>query len=169
MSGTVDIVGYTLAETALVLVFVLIVVYAPESRKVQKLQGELQTTRHDLDAALEKQAREQEHPRPIQRKVIDRTALRSAAPPSCVETGVATGWLFTATVEGRDSYRINGVKLTFDELQQRYQTNVTEARDAGCFHRVKVYFTPSITSVEYDEALRKLEELFYTRKLGVER
>lgn len=94
--------------------------------------------------------------------------LRSKATPSCVEKNKASDWLFTAVIHGADQYSIEGRDYTFTELLRTYQAQNAQAKQDGCVHRVKVYYSSGISGSDYDYALRQIEEVFYTRKLGVQ-
>lgn len=166
MSRSDIIVGLTLAEIALVLLFSFLALFIPAysrlNRKV-KLNGsidvaKLQTDLKNATAANDRLKAEIEK---------SRRNLRSAAVPSCAELNNAD-WLFTAVIRGSDAYEVNGNRYSLRTLLQTYAPELSEANKNGCRHRVKLYYGKDVSLPEYDSALRKVEQYFYDLKLGQE-
>ena len=168
MSRQFDIVGLTLAEVALVLLFSFLVLFVPAyarlSRRVEQSGAgavnvaKLQT---DLKNALAENAR--------LKAEIDKSRpnLRSAAMPTCAELNKAD-WLFTAVIRGADAYEVNDKTYSLGTLLQAYAPELSDASKNGCRHRVKLYYGKNVSLPEYDFALRKIEQSFYDLKLGPE-
>lgn len=160
-----DIVGLTLAEVSLVLLFSFIAVFLPAYGHIHE-QLAARTTPGDLQKQL--LAANASNTRLQQELENSRPNLRSAATPTCVEVGKATGWLFAATIRGADTYQVLDQPYTLDDLLHKYAPALAEAAQAGCRQRVKVYLGQGVSAVDYDDALRRLEESFYDTKLGPE-
>jgi hypothetical protein len=166
VSRQFDIVGLTLAEVALVLLFSFLVLFVPAYARLNrriKQSGAVDVAKlqTDLTNALAENAR--------LKAEIDKSRrnLRSAAMPTCAELNKAD-WLFTAVIRGADVYEVNGNKYSLDRLLQTYATELSEANKNGCRHRVKLYYGKDVSLTEYDYALRKIEQSFYDLKLGPE-
>jgi hypothetical protein len=166
MSRSDIIVGLTLAEIALALLFSFLVLFVPAytrlNRKLKlyrtvdvvKLQNDLKNataTNESLKAEIDKSRRN----------------LRSAAMPTCAELNKAD-WVFTAVIRGSDAYEVNGNRYSLSTLLQTYATELSEAKKNGCRHRVRLYYGKDVSLPEYDSALRKVEQYFYDLKLGPE-
>jgi hypothetical protein len=159
-----DIIGYTLAEISLVLVFSLMAERTHAVNKVNALTTQLRNanlTVIDLQKKIVNSTPRPQTPSPHQGK-------RSNAPPSCAEDGLSTDWLFTGSIVGSDRYRVNGEELSFQEITDRFRKQIAEGRDRACVQRVQVSFSPALSSPDYDRAIRQLEKLFYVKKLGPE-
>ena len=161
-----DIVGLTLAEIALTLLFFFLAVFAPTyarlNRKLKAINlidvARLQTELKAAEAENETLKAELEKYRPN---------LRSAAVPSCAEINKAD-WLFTTIIRGSDTYDIDGVSYSIGNILATYSKELSDARQNGCRHRIKVYYGAGVSLDEYDSALRKIEVYFYDLKLGPE-
>ena len=168
-----DIVGLTLAEIALVLLFSFLALFVPAYARLNRTLtksgalnvAKLQTEVNNATAANERLKAENER----LKTQIDKSRpnLRSAAMPTCAELNNAD-WLFTAVIRGADAYEINGNRYSLSTLLQAYATELSEASKNGCRHRVKVYYGKDVSLPEYDYALRKIEQSFYDLKLGPE-
>ncbi len=156
----IDIVGLSLAETALVLLFgvfaALLAGKAEEGRVTQQVstQREQITTLERNNADLK------------QRMAILLPKLRSSAFPSCAEVGKAQGWLFTATVRGRDTYDIGGDSLALASLLTLYSKQLRESDEGECRQRIRLYVGKGVSGAEYEYAMRRLGQYFYIGYLG---
>jgi hypothetical protein len=166
-----DIVGYTLAELALALLFAFIVITLPSRLRVQKTNSELQNKVQNLNAqvALFRQENDDLKRRSITKSPVfpAKTILRSTAPPSCVQIGLTNETLFTMVIRGRDSFEVNQTLYGLSGLLAKFDQDVSAARAAGCFHSIKVLVSPTLGAGDYDFALRQIEQSFYTKKLGL--
>ncbi len=165
MSRT-DIVGLTLAEIALVVLFSFVAIFIPAySRLSRKLRAYHAPDVATLQSALKTAADENEK---LKAEIeSSRRNLRSAAVPTCAELNKAD-WLFTAVIRGPDSYEADGVAYSLSELLRRYSSDLSEASEEGCRHRVKLYYGRQVNLADYDYALRRIEQHFYDLKLGEE-
>jgi regulator of replication initiation timing len=166
VSRQFDIVGLTLAEVALVLLFAFLVLFVPAYARLNrrvKQSGvvDVANLKTDLKNAIAENER--------LKSQIDKSRrnLRSAAMPTCAELNKAD-WLFTAVIRGADVYEVNGNKYSLNTLLQAYAAELSEASKNGCRHRVKLYYGKDVSLPEYDFALRKIEQSFYDLKLGPE-
>jgi hypothetical protein len=162
----VDIVGLTLAEIALALLFCFVAVFAPSYARatqtikemkarpdavaLQKRVDELQLENDKLKAALEGFIRN----------------ARSKQTPSCIELGKASGPLFTVTIRGANQYEVDGTSLTLETLRGRFSGELSDATRSKCVHSIRVNFGTDVSAPDYDLALRRIEQSFYTTKLG---
>lgn len=92
--------------------------------------------------------------------------LRSRAFPSCAETGKVQGWLFTATVRGRDTYDIDGNVFTVSDLTTAYSRQLREASESSCRQRIRLYVGDGVSGEEYEYAMRQLAQHFYIGYMG---
>jgi hypothetical protein len=162
----IDVVGLTLAEIALALLFCVVAVFAPSY------------------ARLEKQLRDRPDPnqlKALQNKILElqtdndrlkrdlqavKQGARSKQTPSCIEIGKAAGPLFTTTIRGEDRYDLDGASLTFQQIRVRFEEILSAAKSDECVQSIRVYYGPEVSVQEYDSALRRIEQLFYVTKLG---
>ncbi len=93
--------------------------------------------------------------------------LKSKQTPSCIEKGLAKGPLAEITILGINNYAVRGKEYGFQVLRALFEDDIGNARRAGCIHSVNVSADKHLTSQEYDEGLRKLEQLFYVKRLKV--
>ena len=164
-----DIVGLTLAEISLVLLFSFIAVFLPAYGHVRKELDSIKAATM-LTGDIQKQLADakSENVRLQQEIENSRRNLRSVATPSCFEINKTTGWLFTAIIRGADRYEVLGQEFTFASLLAKYSSNLTQGKQDGCRQRVRIYFGNGVSVADYDYALRRLEEYFYDSKLGLE-
>ncbi|MGO9575930.1 MAG: hypothetical protein ACLPTQ_16570 [Terriglobales bacterium] len=162
-----DIIGFTLAETAFVLLFAvfaaLLAEKAQEGRAHKQVGGQLdQISRLQSDLNSERRSNAE---------LSERIAtllpkLRSSAFPSCAEAGKTQGWLFTATVRGKDMYDIEGTVFTVSALTAAYSKQLREAREADCRQRIRLYVGRGVSGEEYEYAMRQLAQYFYIGYMG---
>jgi hypothetical protein len=162
-----DIIGFTLAETAFVLLFAvfagLLSGKAQEANVTRQASDQLtQIARlqQDLNSSRQNNAQLSARIAALMPK------LRSAAFPSCAETGRVQGWLFTATVNGRDSYEIDGVPFTALEIIKKYSSQLREASDSACRQRIRLYVGDRVSGEEYEFAMRQIGQYFYIGYMG---
>jgi hypothetical protein len=160
-----DIVGWTLAEISLALLFAFLVLLIPAYARLNRKLND--SSKPDVAAELKNVVAENK----VLKAEIEKSRrnLRSVATPSCAELGKASDWLFTATIRGSDSYDVGANRYTLAGLAQAYSHDIAEATRNGCRLRVKLYYGAEVSAAEYDAALRKIEQRFYDLKLGSER
>jgi competence protein ComGC len=163
-----DIVGLTLAEISLVLLFSFIAIFVPSYARARK---ELDAkTNKATNSDVEKQliAAKAENTQLQQELQNSRRNLRSVVTPSCVEISKATDWLFTAVIRGSDDYEVQGQQYTLDALLAKYSPELVQAKQNSCVHRIRIYYGQDLSGLDYDYSLRRIEKHFYTQKLGPE-
>src|SRR4051812_24781825 len=98
--------GWTLAELALALLFALLAAFVPSYRaEVERIKRLEAQSKNSIPAAdVEKLRKENADLR--SEIEASRKNLRSRLTPPCVELDKNSGWLFTATVTSRDSFDI---------------------------------------------------------------
>jgi len=88
--------------------------------------------------------------------------------PSCIEIGLHKGFLFTVKIMSDDAYQVNSHIYNFDLLIDSYKSEIDKAKKRGCVPSIKVGCSPYTSVQEYDIALRRLEQYFYTMRLDIE-
>jgi competence protein ComGC len=162
----IDIVGFTLAEIALVILFALLVIFLPQKERQANEVKALQQKIKSLEAsesALKQQVASLEKER--QRFQSSRPDLKSKAIPTCFEID-KTEWLFSVTIRGNDAFEITGKDMTLNDILKNYETQMKSAKAKGCIHRIQVFYSPEISTADYDSGLRRLEAWFSTAKRG---
>jgi hypothetical protein len=165
----IDIVGLSLAEIALVLLFCFVAVFAPAyARLDRKLQ--VASAQPNEAAELKKKLAATEAENHALKHELEgyRRNLRSKATPSCTEISKASGPLFTAIIQGEDRYEVNGESFSLASLTQHYSDALADAKKNGCVHSIRVYYGNGVSVSDYDYALRRIEQVFYDTKLGSE-
>jgi hypothetical protein len=163
----IDVFGLTFAETALVLLFgvfaAMLAGKTEENRALKEISGQRQqiaTLQQDLKT-------ERQNNTTLTRNMAELLPkLRSSAFPSCAETGIAEGWLFTATVKGRDAFEVDGISLTLSNLLNNYSTQLRQATESECRERVRLYVGKDISGADYEYALRRISQHFYVGYMG---
>ena len=170
-------IGITLAELAFFLVFAVIFVVAiqahgsPEEHEgLQQQVTDLEKEKQELQQEvtdLEVHNAELQSLRPIE-------TLRSTAKPNCTEAGIINaegplgGFLFNVTITGRDAYILEypdrSVTLPLKGILARYESDLADAEQAECVHRINVRRMPGYDLDDYLHALTMLDQYFYTAR-----
>ena len=160
-----DVLGLTLAEVGLFVVFILLLVGLTKPDLAEKLRGAeemIRTLDMRLNHARANWAAARERIRFLQGQLQE---LQSPQRPSCREAGVADGFLFSLTIEGRQRLRLAGGQLfTFPELLEFFRSDLEDANRGRCVHAISVSYIPDVSIDAYDAALRELEQHFYIRR-----
>lgn len=171
MIGRNDIIGYTLAEIALLLLFATVAVLLPQySRLSMLLKGAItgpdanrirveNARLHDENAKLKKQL---EQTKPGE----SAAGLRSKQTPSCIEKKLANGPLFSAIALPNGRYRVGSETLDISEIKSRYEKDLSFADANQCRQRVQLGYTRDMTADQYYQAQVQLESLFYVGKVA---
>jgi uncharacterized coiled-coil protein SlyX len=170
MTNGSDIIGYTLAEIALVLLFALVAVFLPSYSKASKQLKEVEKANRQVAEQREEVRLLKSQLAELQTRTADepRAAdLKSKQTPSCKELGVDTGFLFTATITSADTYVVNGQEVNSDQLRNMFRDALNVAARKQCKESVRVFYSARVSTAEYDEALRKIEQLFYVSRGGL--
>ena len=162
-----DLLGWTLAELALALLFAIFAIFTPTIQRLtlraKGLEQENKRT-HELIAENEQLRREEATLRASIN--ASRANLKSKLTPPCSELDKSAGWLFTATVMGPDSFEIGGAPLTLAKIRERYSSDLADAKKKGCMQRIRINFEGTMSAQTYDLAKRRLDTLFYSASLG---
>lgn len=159
MKDIEDIVGFTFAEIAFVLLYIIFANYFlledTSSKKMVELQNYLRRS-NDQILILKSELDE----------LKKKEKLRSRQKPSCIERKIARssggiGYLFTVTILGENKYEINGEELTYEQILEKYKEDIETADKIGCVHSIKV--VSKVNSWEiYVKSYKKLMQKFYT-------
>jgi len=158
-----DIVGLSLAEISLVLVFVLLAVFAPAYSRVSR---EAQTKTHDVDVlrakVTELQKQVDESASLIKQFGAERPNLRSIATPSCFELNKTPNrWIGSVIVRGVNVYDLNGKQLGLTDLLSEFSDEIAQGKRDGCRHSIRVSSGEGVSGMEYQSALMQLGQTFY--------
>jgi hypothetical protein len=174
----VDILGLTLAELSLVVLFAFLALALPSRSRLQRATARLSAENKHLSSeisTLQEQLSAERTARQALVAEIEKvgstsksTNLRSTAPPTCVEKGVATEWLATMVIRGRDQFEVNGRVIALNEVLEQFAPQLSAGRNAGCFHTARIFVGRNVSAADYDTALRRVEQHVYTRKFGLE-
>ncbi|SRR5216684_3441107 len=161
-----DIVGFTLAEIALVILFAVLVLFLPQKgtqeNEVQALKQKIKSL-EESESALKQRIASLEKER--QRFQSPRADLRSKAVPTCFEID-KTDWLFSVIIRRNDVFEISGKEMSLSDILKSYDSQMKSAKAKGCMHRIQVFYDPEISITDYDTGLRRLEAWFSTAKRG---
>ncbi len=186
-----DVIGITLAELTLVLLFIFIIIFFVTSSAGHDNQAlkEALTSQEDLIAmqleeiAALKSDRDritESHAREIDRRsqTIERLTnalsglraeneqLRSKFKPSCYERGYAPSVIGSVLILGADRYSIAGKETDIAGIRKHFAKELTTAEAVGCVQTIRTNYSGKISLDEYYAGLRKLERLFYISKGG---
>ena len=162
----IDIVGLTLAEITLGLLFSFLALFAPAYASLyHRVQAANPT---ELERLKTENAQLTERNSRLQDQVASLISMRSKALPSCIEASKADGYVATLTIRGRDAYDAGDGVYTLELLTQKYSLEIANAKQAGCVQAVLVYYGSGVSVDDYDLALRRIEQVFYDAKRGVE-
>lgn len=176
-----DLLGWTLAEIALALLFALLAAFAPSYRNVamrnKGLEEEIKNAAslaaendrlraENLALQSELAALRLENAELRSMSVAPRSDLKSIVLPSCAELNKNSDWLFTATVIAEDSFEINGRALTLAGIRKEFAEQLADAKKQGCVQRIHVSFEEGMSAQVYDSALKGLRRWFYPTSLG---
>lgn len=154
-----DIVGLSLAEIALVLVFVVLAIFAPAYSHVQK---ELSFTKRDAESLRTKVGDLQKQLDDMKRFKAERPNLRSRATPSCFELNKTTDrWLTSIVVNGVNRYEVGGRQLTLKELLSEFSSEIAQGKRDDCRYSIRISSGKDVSGVDYQLALMQLGQTFY--------
>ena len=161
-----DMLGWTLAELALALLFALLAAFIPSYRaeieRIKKLEA---ASKNEISAADAEKLR-QENAALRAEFEASRKNLRSKIMPPCSELDKNSGTLFTATVTSRNSFEIGGKTLTMDGILRKYADQIADAKKRGCVQQVRIYFSSGMSAGDLDYATKRLGGTFYQTSLG---
>ena len=160
MEHSETILGLTLAELSLFIVFSMTLLFVIQSRD--------KTDKEDLQETLAQMQKEKElleEKLETERTQLRNLKLRSAAKPSCTNERFGMDILFDTVVVAKREFNISGDRYTFRQLRRRYSKQLNEAEKLGCVHRVRVSFRQVLDADAYNDSLKALDTLFYVKKL----
>lgn len=165
-----DIVGWTLAELALVLLFALIAIMVPAYSRMQK-RAEASALDESSKSSLQLEVAHL-HQENVQLQAsleASRRGLRSSAKPSCLELGKGPDYLFTVTIKLDGGYEVLGQRYSIDGLLSAYRSPLEEADRNRCAQRIRVSYEPGVGTSEYYSSLQLLSEHFFIKPVGPRR
>jgi hypothetical protein len=166
-----DLVGWTLAETAFVLLFAIVAAVLPSYEHTLTKNKQLE---EDQNRTLKQNL-------PLARQVLDLRAqneslkatieestkhLRSKARPPCSELDKSKGYLFTATITSANSFEVNGQVYTAEQLISHFAEPISEAEKLDCVEQVRLYFRSGLTADEFQSARNRIELYFYPKVIS---
>lgn len=163
----IDVFGLTFAETALVLLFGVFAAMLAGKAEENRALKEITSQREQIATLQGDLKTERQNNTTIARDMAELLPkLRSSAFPSCAEKGITEGWLFTATVKGRDAFEIDGISLTLAKLLNDYSIQLQKATASECRERIRLYVGKDISGADYEYALRRISQSFYVAYMG---
>jgi hypothetical protein len=162
-----DLVGWTLAELSLAILFALFAAFAPSHQEAVELNRKLAEADQHAAQLISENTKLTQEQKEIQAEIENsHRVLRSAMTPSCWELDHKSDWLFTATINSEDSFEIDGANLTLAQIARQYSDQLDYAEKLKCRQRVHVEVGPAVTAREYDLGLRRLGQHFYVVSIG---
>jgi len=171
-----DILGLTLSELAFFIVLVLLllplirnaVATGPENPppvditiENNRLKEENSELRESSDLKAQANLELKERLRVSQKE----KPLTSRQTPTCIEFGIATGFLFRADIVGIDKYFVNRESVSLSQLRSRFSSDIAQASDVGCRHSIEVSYLEGMGVSDYRKSLDELQDFFYTKPL----
>ena len=95
-------------------------------------------------------------------KATLKNAARSNLTPKCSELGLKD-LLFSTVIRGRESYQIDGQMKNFEELLSEYNPDLKLAEQQQCRYLVNVSYQRDVTTDDFVFALRRLRTEFYVQ------
>lgn len=157
-----NIIGWTLFELVVLLAFF---VYPSYVLKQEFSKKEVQNLQNTLNRASQKIQNLKKESGELKTKLEDlgkKEQLRSKQLPSCIEKGLAAGFLFQVKIIGEDKYHIDNKEFTSIEILNFYQSDIEYAKKNGCVHSILVESDTDIDASAYIAALKKIQMSFYT-------
>lgn len=169
-----DLLGWTLAELSLALLFAFLATLSPSFRhnmaqnKQQVDAANKITTLITQNVHLESEntALRSENSDLHSMFTASRIGLKSKQLPSCAELNNNSEWLFNTTIISEDSFEIAGKMFTLNDIRQKYANDIADAKKQGCVQRIQVSFDGEMSARVYDSAIKRLKQLFYPTSLG---
>ncbi len=159
MKDKEDLLGFTFAEIAFVLLYIVFANYflieESSQNKIDKLQRELKETKKETELIKNEF-----------NKYKKKAELRSKIIPPCIEKNIervagGVGFLFTAIILGTDEYKINDTVLSYRDILTIYSDDLENAKENGCHHSIYIEHTTGLSLETYLKAKKKLERTFY--------
>ena len=157
-----NIIGWTLFELVVLLAFF---VYPSYVLRQESSKKEVQNLQNTLNRAAQKIQNLKEESGELKTRLEDlekKEELKSKQLPSCIEKGLADGFLFQVKIIGEDRYFIDNKEFTSIEILNFYQSDIEYAKQNGCVHSIWVESDTDIDASAYIAALKKIQMSFYT-------
>lgn len=158
MAAKESLIGFTLGELGLLIAFVLLFFIG-----VQENRGPDRTV--NVDSLKERLAAVKANRDSLRSMVDSLEGLQSTQTPSCREAGLTQEFLFTTSVVGRRQFLIDDETLSWRQLQQEFQSEISAARRNNCVHQINVRPAEATSLEEYRDAIKLLRQLFYYQEL----
>ncbi len=91
---------------------------------------------------------------------------RSGQTPTCIELGIASGYIATVTILNRDLFRVRGQEGSVGAVLVALANEQREAARANCRHVIRVTTVPGLAVDSYVPALVELRRTFNTALVG---
>ncbi len=157
-----NVIGWTLFELVILLTFFL---YPSYVSRLESSKKEVQNLQDTLNRAAQKIQNLKEESGELKTKLEDigkKEQLKSKQLPSCIEKGLAAGFLFQVKIIGDDKYNIGNKEFTYQEILKFYQSDIEYAKKNGCVHSIWVESDTDMDAMAYISALKKIQISFYT-------
>ncbi len=161
-----NIIGWTLLELVVLLIFFLYPSYASrlESSKneVQTLQDTLNRAAQNIQNLMKESGELKTKLEDLGKNEHENEKLKSKQLPSCIEKGLAAGFLFQVKIIGADKYNIDNREFTSQEILKFYHSDIEYAKKNGCVHSIWIESDTDMDAMAYISALKKIQISFYT-------
>lgn len=158
MSGQEDILGISMGELSLLLLFsfLLMNLLLEENRLKEKEVPE--KGKLTIESVASKSCKNlgcADKPK----------ELKSKLTPSCHETGFQKGYYGTIHITQRGIYKLNGVDYDYTRLHKLIKEDLDNAKIHECVLRLNVSYNDDMSARDLDYSLKKLEKHFYARRI----
>ncbi|HLH78573.1 MAG TPA: hypothetical protein VKV28_17360 [Candidatus Binataceae bacterium] len=105
----------------------------------------------------------------LQQQIDQLKGLHSPALPTCKYTGLATGPLFDAEIQGGDRFEIDGQAYSLEQISVRFRQQLDAADKGKCRHTVGVCYNSGLSVPDANTGRQALQRLFYVGELSGQR
>jgi Rad3-related DNA helicase len=143
-----------------------------EAESIDKYRDELDKLRNELKRLnlereiLQKRLDESELEVNEYSKRLNKIELKSKQTPTCHELGMTPTWLEKIGVIGLNTFSIKGKEYNYNELLQYFSDDLKFAKEHGCNHCVKTWFSDNVSTEDYFASLKNLRIKFIVTPTG---
>jgi len=90
----------------------------------------------------------------------DSVRKRSNKTPRCSEKGESADPIAELRIVGRDSYEIDGERLTFRDIEAKFAAQIARSNELGCHYLVRTIATRGVDGPDHSAAVGRLWSTF---------
>ena len=102
----------------------------------------------------------------LQAELNRERTLRSRQKPSCIERGVARGFVADVQIAGVNRFAIGGESCDLTGLLRRLSPQIEQAKAAGCVQSIRVGYGDGVSLADYLAGRSELARDFYVYDTG---